>query len=103
IGDLSVGASVTLQVTIQVRRGRTGIFTNTVVVSTSCLPYPDPTNSEARATLFVPSADIAVSKGVSSAQVSLGDQMTFLVTVDNLGPDIAKDVHLADLLPAALP
>jgi uncharacterized repeat protein (TIGR01451 family)/LPXTG-motif cell wall-anchored protein len=32
----------------------------------------------------------------------LGDNVTFLVTVDNLGPDIAEDVFLSDLLPAGL-
>ena len=102
IGDLAVGDSVTLEVTIQVRPGRSGTFTNTVVVSTSDLPDPDVTNNQANATLFVPTADIAVSKAVSPGTAFLGDEVTFVVGVDNLGPDLAEGVTVSDLLPAGL-
>src|SRR4029078_7027714 len=47
-------------------------------------------------------ADIVVSKAAAAAQVVLGDQVTFVVTVDNLGPDLAEAVTVSDLLPVGL-
>lgn len=102
IGDLAVGRSVTLEVTIRVRPARFGTFTNTVVVSTSAVPDPDLSNNESNATLFVPSADIAVSKAVLPAQVQLGEQATFVIGLDNLGPDPAAAVTLTDVVPTGL-
>jgi uncharacterized repeat protein (TIGR01451 family) len=102
IGNLAVDASVTLQVMVLVTPGGGGIFTNTVVVATSALPDSDPTNNISQATTFVPSADIAVSKSATPAQVALGDDVTFVISVENLGPDIAQAVQVGDLLPMGL-
>jgi uncharacterized repeat protein (TIGR01451 family) len=45
------------------------------------------------------SADLAVSKSVSPGQTTLGQPVTFTVTVTNAGPDDATNVTLADVLP----
>jgi uncharacterized repeat protein (TIGR01451 family) len=49
-----------------------------------------------------PTADLAVSKDVSSTTPNLGDTITFTVTVVNNGPDGATSVQVLDLLPAGL-
>lgn len=101
IGDLADGASVTLGVTIRIRV-RSGTFTNTVVVSTSALPDPNLDNNTDHATLFIPSADIAVTKTATPVTVPMGDDVTFTIEAVNLGPDPAQTVVVSDLLPAGL-
>jgi uncharacterized repeat protein (TIGR01451 family) len=49
-----------------------------------------------------PSADLAVSKGVSSASPALGQTVTFTVTVSNGGPNDATGVVVFDELPAGV-
>jgi len=102
IGDLAVDDSLTLTVKVLAAPGRSGIFTNTVVVASSALPDPNLANNSSQATTFVPSADIVVSKVATPIQAVPGDHVTFVVTVDNLGPDLAEAVTVSDLLPAGL-
>lgn len=49
-----------------------------------------------------PSADLSVSKTADSEQVNPGDDITYEITVMNLGADVAENVALNDPLPPSL-
>jgi uncharacterized repeat protein (TIGR01451 family) len=46
------------------------------------------------------SANLVATKTVSRSQATIGDSLTYTVTVENLGPDAARGVAVSDLLPA---
>lgn len=48
------------------------------------------------------SADLSVSKSDSPDPVTVGEELTYLVTVSNAGPAAAQSVSLTDTLPAGL-
>ena len=101
IGDLADGQDETLRVTVRLDE-RTGTFTNTVAIGQSDALDPNPDNDRAQARLFVPGADIQVTKTVDDPAPHVGDTVTFTVGVTNWGPDPADDVTVDDLLPAGL-
>ena len=98
VGDLAVGASATINVTIRIQRG--GTITNRVVVFTADLPDPNLLNNTATATLLAPAADLVVTKTASTANATVGDTVTFTVGVANIGPDTAPSAIVTDALPA---
>ncbi len=93
-------ASIELTVTVRVRPNRFGTFVNTVVVASTGVTDPVPDDNTATASLFIPSADIIVTKSVARPAVVVGDQVVFTIGLDNAGPDTADAVTVADLLPA---
>ncbi|GAA4846714.1 DUF11 domain-containing protein [Luteimicrobium xylanilyticum] len=101
IGTLDDGEHATLTVTVLLDQ-RTGTFVNTVAIGQSDAYDPEPDNDTAQARLFVPAADIEVTKTVDDATPAVGDEVTFTVGVTNWGPDPARDVTVDDVLPAGL-
>lgn len=55
-----------------------------------------------RRTTAEPELDLAVSKTVDNRTPLEGEQVTFTVTVTNLGPEEAQEVRVRDVLPAGL-
>ncbi|KJH70557.1 GEVED domain-containing protein [Aliterella atlantica] len=53
-------------------------------------------------TTINPSADLSLTKVVNNTSANVGENVTFIVTVSNAGPDSATGVSVADLLPAGL-
>ena len=102
IPHLDPDETATLTVTIRLSSVAIGNYHNIVAIQQSRVPDPDPDNNTATADLFVPAADIAVSKTVDDPTPTVGDNVTFTVGVSNLGPDDASDVSVADVLPAGL-
>ena len=49
-----------------------------------------------------PGADLALTKTVDKKNVKIGQNMTFTITVINLGPDAATGVYFGDSLPDPL-
>ncbi|WP_299432745.1 hypothetical protein [uncultured Meiothermus sp.] len=114
LGSLPSGESRSFSVVV---RGRVaGQRTNQASV-TSSERDRDQSNNQARVALEVvaplpppppphtppePRADLALSKTVSPAQASVGDRVTFILTLVNNGPDAATGVVLTDTLPAGL-
>ena len=69
---------------------------NTAVVK-SDTPDPDPDNNTTTVvTPISPVADLALAKTVSPVQAAPGGILTYHITVSNLGPDTAEDVHISD-------
>ena len=98
------GASTTLTVTAQATG--LGSYTNTAVVSTPA-GYTE-TNlinntSSVPVTIVYPSADISIVKTVSPNAIKLGQQLTFTITLGNLGPNVISNFFtVTDCLPAGL-
>ena len=102
IPHLDPGETATLTISVLLSSTASGHYRNMVVIQQSRVPDPDPDNNSATATLFVPSADIAVEKTVDKPVAAVGDVVTFAIGVRDLGPDAAPNVTLSDLLPVGL-
>lgn len=64
--------------------------------SDSDIPTPTPTPTPA------PSADLSLTKLASADEVAPGDSFSYGITINNSGPDDARDVIVVDILPAGL-
>jgi uncharacterized repeat protein (TIGR01451 family) len=92
-------ATLTIQVNVTAAAGVT--FTNGAVV-TSSTPDTNNANNTATASTTVSSsaqADVAVTKSDSPDPVTVGNDLTYTMTVTNNGPSTANDIVLSDSLP----
>ncbi len=99
VGTVPNGATATLDIVATVT-----VYTEVVNTATvSATTYdPVPGNNTASASVNPPNADLVVTKVVDDANPSVGQDVTFTVTVTNNGPDDATGVAVADALPAGL-
>jgi uncharacterized repeat protein (TIGR01451 family) len=79
-----------------------GAETNTATISHSDQFDPNTSNNSAQATVTPQQADLALAKTVNDPTPNVGDNVTFIVTLTNQGPDAATNVSVADALPAGL-
>jgi uncharacterized repeat protein (TIGR01451 family) len=100
VGTVSVGTARTL--TIQATVMSAGASTNTATVSDSDQFDPNPGNNSAGATETPQQADLMVTKSVNNPTPSIGQIVTFTVTLTNNGPNTATTVRVTDVLPAGL-
>ena len=114
VGSVANGASATLEITAS--PNRTGEATNVAEVSVS--PVSDPDTGDNRATATVTAAsrpgpgpdpeptptpsgtDLRLSKRADVTSASVGDEVTFTVTLRNDGPKATSGVEVTDVLPA---
>ncbi len=100
IPNLSTGAVAT--VTVVAAPGSAGLLTNTANVAVSETDLNPANNTVSAITAIgLPAADVAVSLAAPTNGV-LGSNVTFTITVTNLGPETALKVTVADALPAGL-
>ena len=99
--SLPAGAAVTYTVTASIAPSATGTLSNTATLTVpSGIGDTNATNDSATDTTgLVPSADVAVQKSGPAAAEAGGD-LTYLLSVANLGPSDAQAVSLTDPLPA---
>ncbi|MFC2077649.1 hypothetical protein ACFLTM_02445, partial [Candidatus Bipolaricaulota bacterium] len=103
VGDLVVSETATLTITATVSTGTAGqTLANDASVLTSDQPDPVSANNAADASITVPIADLAVAKIVSDPNPSVGNTITYTVTVTNNGPNDATGVVIDDAVPAGL-
>ena len=62
----------------------------------------DPSNDTDDATVIVNAADLRLSKTISTTTPQVGDEITYVVTVTNDGPNDATGVTVEDTLPPAV-
>lgn len=102
LGDMALGAHVTLTLVAHVSSSVTEGFLNTATVSS---PTPDPNllnNAAAVVTPVSPEADLAVEKTASLSTVTAGGQVTYALAIKNNGPHDATEVIVLDPPPPGL-
>jgi uncharacterized repeat protein (TIGR01451 family) len=102
LGTIANGSNATI--TIEVTPTQAGIISNTAVVAGD-QPDPDPSDNSDTETTTVegtgePSANLSITKSGSPNPVIVNQQLTYTVTVTNIGPDSATNVVVTDTLPA---
>jgi uncharacterized repeat protein (TIGR01451 family) len=101
VGDLAPGAFTTL--TLQTTASTAALQVNTATKTAQNEPDPNPANDQSSVTLNgAGTADVAVAKAVSTTLDALGEDASFTVTATNLGPEVATNVVLTDVLPPGL-
>jgi uncharacterized repeat protein (TIGR01451 family) len=102
LGEIALGAHVTLTLVAHVASSVTEGFVNTAAVS-STTPDPDLSNNEAAVdTPVPPEADLALAKTASLSTVTAGGQVTYTLAVKNNGPHDATGVIVLDRPPPGL-
>jgi uncharacterized repeat protein (TIGR01451 family) len=100
VGTVTTSTPQTLQLTATVTSP--SARTNTATISHADQFDANAGNNSASATETPQQADLGLAKIVSDPTPSIGDTVTFTVTLSNAGPDAATNVTVNDLLPAGL-
>lgn len=103
LGDLPNGGSAQIQIVGNVGAGLAGQQIDNTASVDGDEPDPDPSDNTDTSQSDVvapppPEADIEVDKTVKSGFPRVGNELTYVVTVTNNGPDDATDVNLTDTL-----
>jgi len=108
VNSVASGAAATLSLVAAV--GAAGSLTNTAEISASNQTDPDSTpnnnvpgeDDQASVTITSAQADLSLTKTVTNASPTLGEEITFIVTLSNAGPSTATGVRVGDSLPEGL-
>jgi len=99
VGNLAAGQSVSFKVLVTVNADTLGTIVNEAIVSSETADLNTTNNS---ATVSMPVngyADLRVVKfGKPEGQVRAGEELTYTITVDNLGTGVAHGVALVDTM-----
>ena len=103
LGNLPVNSSAVVMITVTAP-STLGVFTHVATVSsdTPLLSLVNPTATAQTTVVQINSADVNVSKRVSSNTVFAGERVTYTLVVTNLGPSLAQSVKVTDVLNSAL-
>lgn len=100
LGTLEPGLARTVLIRGVVSPSAMGVIRNTASVD-SATPDPNPSNnSSTEDTPVIQSADLSVTKTGGPSPVPAGGQLTYTLTISNLGPGDAQSVTLTDAIPA---
>jgi uncharacterized repeat protein (TIGR01451 family) len=108
VGDVAVGSPVTLNLDVLVTG--TGFQTNTAQIIAADQTDPDSTpNNDAPgeddqddAQIRPRQIDLMLTKVVDDFSPAVGDEIEFVITVNNTGEDVATNVQVAEQLPAGV-
>ncbi|QUH23403.1 DUF11 domain-containing protein [Methanobacterium alkalithermotolerans] len=93
---LTSGANATLTVVTEVTSAIAGTVTTNVATKTAQNEYGEGPDFAAQA-IYVPVADVAITKTVNNTTPNYWDSVIWTVTVTNNGPDTAEDVVVLDV------
>ena len=97
IGDLA--ADATVEATITVRPRSAGVVSSTVRVAGDELDPNDANSVAEESTAVIASADLVLTMASTPDVVAVGGDLTYSITVKNIGPSDATGVVLTDTLP----
>ncbi|WP_181304683.1 T9SS type A sorting domain-containing protein [Rufibacter sp. XAAS-G3-1] len=103
VGTLAVNETKTL--TLTARASQLGNITTTATSGSRAnneLDLNDNNNTASNTITVTPAADVAVTGSVSNSAPGQGDAITYTIKVNNLGPNNATNVAVANPLPAGL-
>ncbi len=100
MGNLDSGASETITITTQVDPGARGTLENWAEVTANEPDSNLANNTDRALTEIMAEADLGITKTGAPAPVPSGEQLTYTLTVTNLGPSDATGVMVEDVLPA---
>ena len=98
----SIAPGQTVLLTLVVEATNTSVAFNTVTITHSDVWDPNDRNNTAKTPTDPQQADLVVAKTVDNPTPNVGDNVTFTIRLDNLGPSVAQAVSLTDTLPAGL-
>jgi uncharacterized repeat protein (TIGR01451 family) len=75
---------------------------NTATIAHSDQVDPNPDNNTATTVVTPQQADLTLNKVVNDPTPTVGDTVTYTVTLGNNGPDAATNVQVTDMLPAGV-
>jgi large repetitive protein len=99
LGELSHNDTVTITLTVEAISAASEVTNIATVSSTSPDPEVENNTASAEVTISPRYADLSVTKSASSANVYVGDEFTYTMIVENLGPYEAYGTVLTDTLP----
>ena len=100
-GFVGRDSDVDSRVTVDVDPGASGTLNNTASVSAATSDPSNANNSDTESSFVVITADVEVSKAAPGSAVP-GDQITYTISVQDLGPSDAAGVVVTDQLPAGV-
>ncbi len=77
------------------------LITNTVVVTSDSFDTNPSNNSDEITTTVLVGTDLSIAK-MAADKVIAGEYLTYTIRVDNLGPSLAANVVVTDILPSAI-
>ncbi len=106
--DIAVPNGATINVTFQATVSANGPYENTAEIIASDQFDPDSTvnnniaseDDQDTDTVTLETADLSLVKSVSPTAVSVGQEVTFTIEINNAGTDAATGVTVTDLVPA---
>jgi uncharacterized repeat protein (TIGR01451 family) len=103
IGNVTngAGAKLTITVTVNMGTGALGID-NVVAMAYADQPDSNLNNNDATASVKVNGADLGLTNGEDNTSPSVGDTVTFTVTLTNNGPLDDTGIIVTDIVPAGL-
>jgi uncharacterized repeat protein (TIGR01451 family)/gliding motility-associated-like protein len=103
VGSLVNGGSATLIINASIDEGQAGnLITNVATSASGNEVDPTTVGDDLEETVYVTSADLAVTKTVDDATPNIGNTITYVIEVVNNGPDAATGVSLVDNLPVGV-
>lgn len=103
IGSLPSDSTTTLDITVSIDPGTAGSsIVNTASITALDQPDPNPGNNTDTASIFVLAVDISLTKTVSNANPSVGQQVTYTIRLQNNLLTSATNVQVTDLLPGGV-
>ncbi len=99
LGSLAYGGSAHVTITVTVT-AKSGTLSNTAKVSGSPTDPNTANNSSTATTSLIPTADLSLTKTVTTKKPKAGSAMVYSLTVTNNGPSAATGVKVTDTLPA---
>jgi len=94
VPTIAPGASLLL--TIRARAEASGVSFNTVTITKSSTYDPNQGNNTAKTPTDPQEADLVITKTVDNPRPQVGGPVTFIVRLENLGPNTAAGVVVAD-------
>jgi uncharacterized repeat protein (TIGR01451 family) len=101
LGTIFAGGSKSITVSYTVPASTTGDQTNTATVS-SGTPNSNPNNTASDTDHVLVVTDLAITKTDNSPTFTLGESLTYVITVTNSGPSDSVGALVADLVPSLL-